>query len=386
MKILHFCIANYYVEGYNYQENALARQNVIDNHEVMIIASTKTLKNGTEVHYEKTNDYVNPDGIQVRRVPFSRMPFSKKINKLIRFEDQLEDFGPDIIFFHGVNSVDLKRVIKYIKNKNKKVVLFIDNHTWFGQAGYKSKIGKRLRVLFHKFFFKPILSRNLEYIEKLFSISIECQYFMEKVYDIPSSHSKSELFPLGGNIVEKDKKQLIRKKNRDKLSITDDTIVYLHTGRLTKYKKTIELLRQFNNFNNEDSLLIVAGAISEDIHDEVVSLIEANPKIIYMGWQNRDNLIQLMCACDIYIQPGNQSASLQNALCCGCPIVIPPHDSYMPFFDNNGYIIEDLCNMIQIFESISVHRRDIPRMEKNSYIIAKKYLDYSMLAKRIYKN
>jgi hypothetical protein len=379
MKILHLCLANYFVDGYNYQENALSRQNVADGHDVMIIASSKTLKNGTQVHYEEKKSYINNDGVKVKRIAFSKMPFSKKLNK-----QDIIDFNPDIIFFHGINSLDLRRVIKYIKY-NPNVKLYVDNHTWFGQAGYKTKVGKLARVIFHKFFFKPIFKKNKKYIHKIFNISIECQVYLEEVYGIPSTDVKSEFYPLGGDIVESDKKIIFRNEKRSNLQISSDKIVYLHTGRLTKYKKTIELVTQFNKYDRGDSVLIIAGVISDEIYEDVMAIINSNEKILYVGWQDTNSLLRLMCASDLYIQPGNQSASLQNALCCGCPIIIPPHKSYMPFFNNNGYLIEDLNDLISIFNQVSKKKRILSRMELNSYKIAKEYLDYRILAKRMYE-
>ena len=49
MKILHLCLANFYVDEFNYQENILPRINKLDGHEVYILASTETFINNTKI-------------------------------------------------------------------------------------------------------------------------------------------------------------------------------------------------------------------------------------------------------------------------------------------------------------------------------------------------
>lgn len=39
MKILHLCLACFYIDGYTYQENILPRINREDGHDVRILAS-----------------------------------------------------------------------------------------------------------------------------------------------------------------------------------------------------------------------------------------------------------------------------------------------------------------------------------------------------------
>ena len=70
MKIVHCCLSCFYIDNYNYQENALPRQNKLDGHDVSIIASTETFINNTNLGYVQPSQYVNEDGIPVRRIPY----------------------------------------------------------------------------------------------------------------------------------------------------------------------------------------------------------------------------------------------------------------------------------------------------------------------------
>ena len=42
MKILHCCLAAFYIDNYGYQENILPKIHQIHGHEVKIVASTET--------------------------------------------------------------------------------------------------------------------------------------------------------------------------------------------------------------------------------------------------------------------------------------------------------------------------------------------------------
>ena len=108
MRILHCCLACFYNEDYNYQENLLPRQNKQDGHEVWILASTEVFQNNKEIGYIEPQTYTNKEGIKVVRVPYRRI-FNDQISHKIRsykgVYSILEEFEPDVILFQDRKSV-----------------------------------------------------------------------------------------------------------------------------------------------------------------------------------------------------------------------------------------------------------------------------------------
>ena len=130
MRILHCCLSCFYIDGYNYQENMLPRQNKRDGHEVEIIASTETYIDNKTLGYVRSRTYFNEDGIKVIRVAYSKfLPLflMKKIRSYSGVYSLLEEFKPDVILHHGVASREIKTIIKYKKNY-PGVKIFIDSH------------------------------------------------------------------------------------------------------------------------------------------------------------------------------------------------------------------------------------------------------------------
>jgi hypothetical protein len=91
-----------------------------------------------------------------------------------------------------------------------------------------------------------------------------------------------------------------------------------------------------------------------------------------------------MCAADIYVQPGNQSASLQNAICCRNAIVVARYKSHELFLRNNGFYADSIEELTNVFEHISDNIELVNKMKEESYEIGLEYLDYRVLANRLY--
>ena len=114
-------------------------------------------------------------------------------------------------------------------------------------------------------------------------------------------------------------------------------------------------------------------------------LIEKDKRVNFAGWKVADELIEYLCAADLYVQPGSQSATLQNAICCGCPIMLYPHKSHKPYLRGNGYYVKSKEDMKRVFKEILNHPNLLRTMSDNSEKIAKELLDYKKLAARLYE-
>lgn len=381
MKILHCCLSCFYIDNYNYQENALPRQNKLDGHEVMILASTETIINNKKLGYINPSCYVNEDGIKVVRIPYSTFLPHSVMKKLRIYKDSLgviNEYKPDVILFHGAAAYELMRVAEY-KKYHPNVKLYVDSHEDFNNSA-RSFLSKQV---LHRLLYKRCIKRVLNYIEKVLCVSMEAFEFMRDFYGIPSE--KLEFYPLGGTVIEGNEKVNRKMKIRNELNLRDTDMLFVHSGKMNKAKQTIEILKAFKRVSSDRLRLVLLGSISEDINEELMLLINNDNRVNFLGWKNAEELKNYLCAADMYLQPGSQSATLQNAICCGCPVMIYLHKSYEPFFKGNGFLVETIEDMTKIFETVDNNPEILRKMGEASYMVAYELLDYRKLAARLYK-
>lgn len=380
MKILHCCLSCFYIDNYNYQENVLPLINKNHGHDVKIIASTETFIENSKLGYVNAGKYINRDGISVERVAYKRwLPhfIMKKIRIYKNVYDLIEKFSPDIILFHGVCAYELLTIVKYKKN-NPKVKVYIDSHSDFNNSS-QNLIS---REILHKRFYKRIVDKALPWIDKILCISIEAIDFLEQLYKVPKD--KMELYPLGGIIFTDFQWKEKRDKIRKALSVDEDDILVIHSGKMDVKKCTIELLKSFTQVENSNLKLVLIGSFTQEIESTVNSIINLDKRIKYIGWKDSSMLLGYLCGADIYVQPGSQSATMQNAICCRCPIAVYPHKSHKPYLKENGFYVKNINDMVQMFYKIGYNPEILKNMSKESYNIACELLDYNKLASRLY--
>ena len=379
MRILHLCLACFYIDQYNYQENVLPRLAKEKGHEVEIIASTETFIDNKNLGYTEPGRYLTEYDVPIVRLPYKKV-FSIGISHKLRIYkglyDEIVKFAPDLIFSHDINYLSLDEVVRYKKN-NPQVTLLADTHTGLHNSG-KSWIS--LNIL-HKLIYKPVISRSIKYIKKVFYVGHPEKIFLREIYGIPAE--KIEFMPLGGVIPSSDFQSECRKEIRGSLQMKEDELLLVHSGKLDKEKRTKALLAGFSRVKNLKARLVIIGSISDDIKPEITDLIDSDERISYLGWKNSAELIRYLCACDIYCQPGSPSATLQNAICCGSAIMANPIESYKDLDCGNFLWIESEADIELLFSKIASGEVDVQQVMANSVIFANRYLDYNKMEERI---
>lgn len=381
MKIVHCCLSNFYIDNYNYQENALPRQNKADGHDVVIIASTFTFVDNKRGGYTKKGEYVNEDGIRVIRIPYRRLFPTIIMSKIKAFpgvEKLLEKEKPDIIMFHNIGGWELLTVARYKKN-HPEVKLYVDSHA----DANNSATTFLSEYLLHKGFYKTIISNCLPYIDKIFYLSYECGELLKSIYNIPAEIM--EFYPLGGIIFSDEERKEKRDRIRNELKLSEDKVLFVHSGKMDKLKRTEDIIRAFSQVKSSNTRLITIGSMTDDVKKVVIPLIEADDRILFLGWKTADELLDYLCAGDVYVQPGGQSATMQNAICCGCVMILYPHKSHEPYLKGNGYYVKTIEDMRKVFQEIADEPSLVDMMRENSKKIAHELLDYKKLAARLYE-
>lgn len=379
MRIVHVCLASHYTEGMNYQDNILPDVNSQDGHEVLIISNAQKYIDGKLIDTEEEEKNLKYN-LKLIRINFDKIFtkfISEKIRKVKKLYSILKNFKPDVILFHGMCAYELLTVSRY-KKENPHIKLYADSHEDFINSA-RTFFSKNI---LHRLFYKRIVLKCLKYIDKVLYISEETRIFLHDFYEIPSD--KLEFFPLGGFIIEEEEKKGIREKVRKELKISEEDLILIHSGKLDKLKKTKELLEVFFKLNSNNIYLIIIGNIPDD-NRNLYNLIKEDKRVKYLGWKSGDDLLEYICASDVYMQPGSQSSTSLTAVCCGLPILLYPSISYREMFDTNVFWAKDKREIKEILEKIVENPNILKDMSKRSYEIAKNTFDYKKLAMRLYR-
>lgn len=146
----------------------------------------------------------------------------------------------------------------------------------------------------------------------------------------------------------------------------------------------IESIHAFQANKRDNLRLLLIGSLDDAIQNEVHSLIKADKNISYVGWKDSAELMDYLCAADVYLQPGSQSAIMQNALCLRCAVILADVDSHKPFICGNGWLLNKNLSLHHVFDCISCNPSQLEYMAEKSLAIARQLLDYSKLAARLY--
>lgn len=380
MKVLHICLASHYTEGMTYQDNQLADQNAADGHDVVVISDCYRYA-GHILEEVSEEDVILSSGVRLVRMKYDLIVnrlISSKVRKVARLKTFLEDFKPDVILFHGVAGYEMLTVSEY-KEKHPEVKLYIDSHEDYHNSGTFWFSLFFQYMLFNRWIVRKIRKN----VDKFLYLSYESKNFCQEVYGLIDD--EMEFYPLGGNIINTESKILFKNEIRSKLGLSQNDMLIVHSGKFSKEKKTQDLLESLASVAGRNLKLILIGSIPDEMKPVLQPLIDADERVRFLGWMNSDELVKYLCAADFYVQPGTQSATMQNAICCGTPVALYPYESHKPYIIGNGLLIENSSDYIDMFSALTSNKFDLSAMSNASYIIAHELLDYKKLAARLYR-
>lgn len=381
MHIVHLEFAGFYNVGMTYQTNLLAACNRADGHQVSIISSSFQWEGSTLTYVHPGECFVE-DGVRLIRLPYrnpSQNFYRQKIRAVRGLYQTLETLHPDVIFCHCLQFWSVLDVLRY-KKDHPAVKLYADTHTAFMNS---STNWLSLHVL-HRGVYRYLVRKALPYLEQYFYVADECREFSHQVYGVPNE--KMEFYPLGGTLLSDEAYAATRAKRRAELGLTDSDRLYLHSGKLDALKRTEELLRAFSAVEDPHTRLVIIGSIPEDRKAVLAPLIAADSRVAYLGWKSGGELQEYLCAADLYCQPGSQSATMQNALCRYCPVMLYPHPSHTADYDRGEVLwVRTQADMEAMFRALSAEPTQLLPLRQSAEKIAHELLDYRVLAARLYQ-
>ncbi|MBU3194439.1 glycosyltransferase [Clostridium algidicarnis] len=381
MRILHIIPGDNFTEGMTYQDNYLASINASDGNDVMILSSCRTWEN-SEIIYTNTCDKKMNDGVRLVRKQYKKVINNYLTEKLRILEDAyqiISSFKPDVIRVLNPHNFTLPIVVKYKKN-HPHVRLYVDSH----QHYFNSGIGFISYWIFHKLLVGTMLKKSIKHIDKILYSEEGVKTYLKEMYSVPEP--KLELYPMGGLIYEGERRASIRITKRAELGIMETDILMIHSGKLEEPKKTKNILEALKECKYENLKLVIIGSIPDSMRSVLEPLIKSDKRVTYLGWKSGDELVEYLCASDIYLQPGSASVTVKQALCCGNAVVVAQDiEGYDIFMDGTGFYATTKEELLEIFNKFCDNRSDLIKMGENSLTIAKELFDYEKLAKRLYK-
>lgn len=314
MRIAHLCLANFYIDGFGYQENILPRVHKRMGHEVVIIASTETYVDKAKLGYVSPSTYVNEDSITVHRLPYShRVPqkFRPKVRAYEGVRERLEDFNPDLIFLHDTQFWDILTVRDFALERG--IPIHADSHTDY----VNSAKGFVSRHILHGIFYRQLLKRADPAIRRYFPTLPARGDFMREVYGVAAE--KIELLPFGfddTSVVGMDRSQ-IRNEVRSRLGIPDQDLVLVTGGKLDLRKNIHVLIDRFTHLRRNGELsgthLLVFGQPTPEVA-AILSDTAMDANIHMVGWMSSTEIYRMFWASDLAIFPGTHSVLWEEAI------------------------------------------------------------------------
>ena len=274
MKILHCCLANFYIDGYGYQENILPKMHKIQGHEVSILASTETYIDSKKIGYVGPSSYYTESGIPITRVPYKRiLPhfIMRKLRIYSGVTEVLYSFKPDIIFIHGLQFISIIDIVDYVSN-NPETKIYVDGHADYINSA-KNWISKNI---LHGIIYKWCAKKIEPYTQKFYGVLPARVEFFKSMYGI--SKEKVELLVMGldDSSIDFKNREKIRSAIRNKININEDDFVLITGGKIDRRKNIHLLMQAVNELNISNIVLIIFGIPDDDIRSEFEELLNYN--------------------------------------------------------------------------------------------------------------
>lgn len=317
MKITHICLCGPVTDNFSYQDNLLPKYHKKIGYEVSVITSKYIWNEKGELDLDNRFIYYNEYGIKTIRL---KSKYGSTVqSKFKRYKNLYETISkekPDILFIHGIQFLDIKVVVKYLK-QNKRVKVYVDNHADFSN----SATNWISREILHGVIWRYCGKMIEPYTSKFYGVLPARVSFLKEVYKVPEE--KIELLVLGADNdkVIVDKNNLTKKDIREKHLVKSDDFLIITGGKIDSAKKqTLLLMQAVKEIEKKNIKLIIFGSVSNEIKDEFNALVDGE-KIIYVGWVSTDDSYRYFASADLAVFPGRHSVLWEQAIGIGLPCV-----------------------------------------------------------------
>lgn len=213
-----------------------------------------------------------------------------------------------------INKYYQKKVVKKVNKKNYDYVI-VENYP---ELAINLKNNKIIPYI-HSDVFNKEIDNAKEILDKCYKVITVSDFIKNRVVDIDKNQNK-KVFTIYNSIdfetYNEDKYLKNRSEYRNKYGINDNDYVYVYSGRLSKEKGILELIKSFNKINVPNKKLLIIGGIwygskkKNDYLRELESM--SGSDVIYTGYVEHKEVMNILCACDVGVVPStcNEAAGL----------------------------------------------------------------------------
>jgi len=381
MKILHCCLANYYIDNYGYQENVLPKMHQLQGHEVQIVASTETFINNKKLGYVEPKSYFTPENIPITRIPYIKgFPHSiiKKLRIYSGLSKILKKFKPDIIFLHDVQFVSVWEIARYAKNNAVKI--YADSHTDYMNSA-KNWVSKNI---LHKIIYKWCTKTIEPFVSKFWGVTPSRKKFLIDFYHVNPQKVGLLLMGLDDSNINFNNLKNSRIEIRKKLNVKKNHFLIISGGKIVRRKNIHLLMQAINELNNPNIHLIIFGSISDEMKVEIEKL-SSSPNISNLGWKDSDEINELLYSADLAVFPGSHSVLWEQAVGLGIPAIFKRWEGYEHIDIGGNCMLLNKVTKEEIKKNILKVYDDRNLFESMKMVASEKGINefsYSKIAKR----
>jgi len=328
MKICHIAPNAPYNDYWGYQDNLLPKYQKKLGHDVTVIITNLTHKDGTIVETD-CSDYVLNDGVRVIRLAKRRFPVASTLLSHMPVMNYLKEIKPDFIFYHGLISTTIYEVIRYKKRFNPDCIIVQDNHLDYN-------IGSRAETFKQKVFrehHRNTARNTLAHATKVSGVTPWRKTYAEDYFLVPTA--KTDILIMGADDEQIDfaHREQIRIDIRQEHCISNDDFLIVTGGKIDRKKKIDQLMQACVGVDKVK--LLVFGNVSDDLKDEFERLVAENQNIIYIGWIDASKVYNYFFAADLVFFPGQHSVLWEQACAAKVPCVFEKWEG-MEHVNNGG--------------------------------------------------
>lgn len=378
MKICHLCLNGPYNEGWNYQENVLPKYHVKQGYKVYQIV-TPYMWEGNKLVMSHDERYINDAGVEIIRCKAKKGIIGGiRLNRYPEVMGLLNEIQPDILFIHDVQCLDIKVVVQFLKKHNECIV-YVDNHSDFSNSA-RNWLSKNL---LHKILWRSMAKSIEPYVKLFYGVLPARVDFLIDVYKLPADKCKLLVMGADDELIEKNAKQEVRSKTREKYGINAEDFLVMTGGKIDAFKiQTILLMEAIKEIEEKNVKLIVFGSVDANLIDKVNELADGK-KVQYIGWVEANDSYTLFSAADLVVFPGRHSVFWEQVVGQGIPLVVKYWEgtTHVNVCDNVKFLYKDSKEEIKAVINEILQSDNYEKLKDKSKEASKQFR-YSDIARR----
>lgn len=382
MHIVHICLNfNTIIE---YQELALAREQIRLGHQVTVITSdwNPNFKNYQSIYNEILGDrYIGTgtfieEGITIYRLKlinnpsiFTRLKGARKLIKML---------NPDLVFCHNfeIGILLFQAMIakcKIIVDSHYMPIQYIDNN-WIQQ--FKHDLSQ---------FFNKAKGLTIRLRKNIICIGVT----EESVLNLTKSLCpvrRVNLVPLAADTNCFYPAFDIRKKTREKLGLHENEFLIIFTGKIQENKGVHHIINAIGSLAKEGinkiKLLLVGNGPEEYINriNGLISTNKLKSSVHIINFSNRTELNMYFNAAEVAVYPNEVSISHLEAMSVGLPIIIENLPGIQHrLSNNNGYGISNEEELRDRIRQLYLNEKLRKQMGVNSRMMVTEALNWKAI-------